>query len=429
MKTKILIIALLSLTLGNTILSGQEVIDAMVAVVGDKIILKSEIVQKVANTAMQQGISRGTKQYNDLTENILQELITQKILLIKARQDTITIEDKRVDAELDKRIEEFITRAGSKEKVEENFGLPIKQLKRKFRPELKDYLLVSKVKQSKIAGIRIYPEEVETFFNTIKDSLPVKPAMVKMRHILIGIKAGNESYNKAIARIQQVQKGLSSGKSFADLAALYSEDPGTSDNGGQLGYIGKGEIFQEFEDAAFSLKIDEVSQPIQTQIGLHLIKCLDIKDDKVKVAHIFIKIAETAGDEQTAAETALRIRNEAIAGAPFDSLARLYSDDETSAAQGGEIAWTSLENMQIETFKLAVDTLKVGDITMPFKTQFGYHLVLKEDEQDGRPFSLKEDFKQLEEGALAEKQNKVFLEWIEELKKDLYINIKRDLLK
>lgn len=425
---KAFIAALLLAVTASIPASGQEILDAVVAVVGDKIILKSEVMQKAQQLAAQQNITLTSDALDKVKDQILDELISQKILLIKAKEDTITVEDSQVDAELDSRLQSFIEQAGSLENLERTFNAPLREIKKRFRSELKDYMIVQKVQQTKFMDVTIYPQEVEEFFNTMKDSLPEKPEMVKIRHILIGIKAGGEAYQKAMRKMRDIKARLDQGESFEDLAKTYSEDTGTAAEGGDLGFIERGDIFEEFENAAFRLKDGEISPIIRTDVGLHIIKCIENRGEKVHVAHIFVKIQETAEDETAALNLITDLRNQILAGAPFDSLAVLYSEDETTAASGGDVGWTSIQNMQIPLFAKVVDTLKVGEVSMPFKTQFGYHLVLKEDEQKERPFSLKEDYEQLKNAALTQKKNKILQAWIEDLKQDIHIEIKRDLL-
>ncbi|MBN2414858.1 peptidylprolyl isomerase [bacterium] len=427
-RYRICIAALLIAAAAGTPVSGQEVIDAVVAVVGDKIILKSEIMQKAQQVAAQQNISVTSPAFAQLKDDMLEELISQKILLIKAKQDTITVEDSQIDADLESRMEAFIEQAGSVENLERTFDAPLREIKKKFRAELKDYMIVQKVQQMKLMDVKIYPQEVEEFYNTMKDSLPEKQEMVKIRHILIGIKAGGEAYQKAMEKMRGIKARLDQGESFEALAKTFSEDPGTAADGGDLGFIERGDIFEEFENAAFRLKDGEISPIVRTDVGLHIIKCIENRGDRVHVAHIFVKILETMEDEQATVALITDLRKQILAGASFDSLAALYSEDATTADIGGDVGWTSVQNMQIPVFADAVDTLEVGEISMPFKTPFGYHIVLKEDEQKQRPFSLAEDYEQLKNAALAQKKNKVFLNWIEDLKKEIHIEIKRDLL-
>ncbi len=409
--------------------AGQEIIEAVAAVVGDKVVLRSQVLQQAEMLAMRQGISPTGEQYEKIKKLVLDEFIGQKVLLIKAKEDTVTVSDDRVEAELDRRLQMYIDQAGSVEKVEESFGKSIQKIKRDSFEDIREQLMIQDVRMAKLRDVQIYPQEVEEFFDTYRDSLPERSEMVKLRHILIGIKPGGEAYNKALEEMKEIQQKLREGATFEDMAKQYSEDPGTASVGGDLGFISKGELFPEFEDVAFRLKEGEVSGIVQTDIGLHLIKCLEWRGENVRVAHIFKAIRQTASDEQDALDKITEIRQKAVNGEPFDSLAVLYSEDQQSASRGGDLGWLSISDMQLQAFVEATDTLKVGEISAPFRTQFGYHLVLKEAEEKERPYSLEKDYNYIKNLALQQKQSEVMKNWVEELKANIHIKINEDALK
>ncbi len=426
--TKFVIVTVL--LVNSTLLLAQQVLDGIAAIVGDEIILRTELLQTAQGFAVQMGIDPATqtKKFEKLKKDVLNNLINEKILLAKAKEDTITVEDQRVEAALEGRIQELIKRLGSKEKVEAYFGAPIKKIKKDYREDIRDQLIVQTLQQKKLRSVQVFRSEVERFYETMKDSLPERKPMVKLRHILLEVRPGEATKQRAMARIGDIQSKLNQGESFEKLTKQYSEDPGTAEGGGDLGFVERGTLFHSFEEAAFSLKPGEVSDVVETPVGLHLIQMVEKRGDKVRLRHILIRLETTPQDAKAVLDTLNKIRNKALAGEDFGKLAKEYSQDVSTKEQGGDLGWMPMEQLQIEVFKNAVDTLKIGQISRPFKTRFGYHIVKLEGKKTARKFSLKGDWDQIREWALNAKRQKVLNQWIDELKKNIYIEVKKDVL-
>ncbi|MCD6117062.1 peptidylprolyl isomerase [bacterium] len=423
----ILIILLLIPVIG---VYSQQVIDGIVAIVGEEIILKTELIQASQAYALQNNINPQTQTdtFNKIKHDILQNLINEKVLLAKAKEDTITVESQQVDAALQDRINQIVKQLGSKEKVEKYFGKSITQIKNDYREDIKKQLIAQKVQQKKLAGATISRREVERFYETMKDSLPQMQNMVKISHILMDVRSHGAARDAAVKKLTDIRNKILKGASFEDLASLYSEDPATARKGGDLGYIERGTLYQSFEDAAFSLKPGEISNIVTTPIGLHLIKLEDKKDNQIRVRHILIRLEPTKDDEKYVLNKLEEIRNDALNGADFGELAKKYSSDVSTKDSGGELGWLPVDQLQIQEFVNAIDTLKPGEISKPFKTPFGYHIVKLEDKQDKRQINLKDDWDRIREWALNVKRQKILQKWIDQIKKDLYINIKEDLI-
>lgn len=404
----------------------QELLDGVLAIVGDEMILKSDVQNTAKYWAFQLGVDPLTqeKEYNKITQEILQNLVNDKILLVKAKEDTITVDDQQVDDALEKRIQDLIRQLGSQEKLEAQFGSPIKKIKRDNREEVRKMLILEKLQNKKFGGVQVSRNEVQQFFETIQDSLPEKKPTVKLRHILLQIKPGQASRNLALERIRTIQERLKSGEPFEELAVKYSQDAGTASRGGNLGFVERGTLFQSFEDAAFQLEPGQVSEPVETPIGLHLIKLEEKRGDKILLKHILIPMEKGSNDEEETVQKLITIRNRILAGENFSSLAREASEDSVSKPLGGDLGWLPLEDLQIQAFKSAVDTLKKGEMSMPFQTPFGYHLVMLEDEQSARKFTLDGDYEEFKNRAYQNKIQKLKEQWVRDLKKGIYIEIK-----
>jgi peptidyl-prolyl cis-trans isomerase SurA len=333
-----------------------------------------------------------------------------------------------VEAALDSRIEDLTQQLGSKEKLEAYFGAPVKKIRRDYREDIRKQLIIQTLQQQKFGSIQVSRKEVESFFETMKDSLPQKKPMVRMRHLLISIRPNQGAKEQAMARLQDIQEQLKNGGSFEDLAKRFSEDPGTSPRGGDLGFVERGTLFQPFEEAAFLLEPGQISDVVETPIGFHLIQMIEKRGDKIHVRHLLVRLNVTENDEVLVNQKITDLRQRATGGEEFETLVKEFSDDESSKEQAGDLGWLPLEDLQITEFKTAIDTLEIGEISQPFKTQFGYHLVKMENRRGAHTYSLDEDWEEIRWQTLNRKRQTLLLKWIEELKKNTYIEIKNDML-
>ncbi len=422
-----LIILIISFSRG---LFAQQMVDGIAAIVGDDIVLISEINALVTQYAFQNkiDISRQPDLYQKLGDRFLQSLIDQKLLLIKADEDTIEVDDERVEQNLKQQIEYMIKQAGSQEKLEQYYSAPLFKIKSDLRKEIENQMRIQLLREKKFANITISRKEVEKFFETYKDSLPgVKPT-VDISHILIQVTPSQASAQAAYRKILEIQQRLKKGEDFAKLAQQYSEDPGSAKNGGDLGFVSRGTLVKEFEEAAFGLKEGEISDIVQTQFGFHIIQLLERKGEKIHVRHILIQLQPTARDEQRVINKLRDIRRKIIAGdSTFEEMALKYSDDPNVKVDKGHLGEFEADRFQIEEFGKVIDTLKVGEISQPFKTNFGYHIVRLNKRNEARPFSLKTDWEQIEQWALQKKREEEFRAWLKQLRQEIPVVIKTDI--
>jgi len=418
------------ISLWGTALRAQEVLDGIVAIVGDEIVLKTELIQTTQVYALQMGLdfNEDQEKIKDLQKDVLDNLIIEKILLAVAERDTVTVEESQVDMALESRIDEMVQQLGSKARVEAYFEKSILHIKQEYRDKIREQMIMQKIREQRNAEVDINRREVERFYQSMKDSLPEQPPRVKLRHILMEIKPGDEEKQPALKKLNNVQDRLRNGEEFTELAKEYSEDPGTASKGGDLGWIERGTLFESFEKTAFNLKPNEVSDIVETPVGLHIIQLIQKEDERVLVRHILVRI-ETSQDDGLATYNKLgEVRDKILTGGNFSVFARQYSDDPTTKDKGGDLGWLPLEEFQIESFKNAVDTLEIGEISCPFQTSFGYHIVKLEDKKTGGTLSLDTDYDQISGWALQRKQLRVFNAWVEELKDEMYIEMRQDIL-
>lgn len=410
--------------IGN--LFGQEVLDKIIAVVDDKIILKSELDQYAYSFAIQMGIEpeKEPQKFAQLREETLNNLIVQKVLLVKAKQDSVVVSENQVDMVLAEQIQQMQKQLGSESRLEEYFGMPLRQIRREFRDEVEERLLVDALRQKKAFQTQISRKEVEEFYRAYQDSLPQVNESVKISHILVNVEPSEASTEAARKKAEEVLARLKKGEDFTELARQYSDDPSAA-RGGDLGIMQRGDLVREFEEVAFNLEPGEISDIVQTRFGLHIIKLNQKMGEKINASHILFRLDTSPEDEQATIEKLEQLKQRIQAGEiTFAEAADKYSKDPSTVSKGGDLGWFELDQFQEEAFRNAVVDLQVGEISEPIKTKFGYHLIKLDDRKEQRTLDIKKDWQQIEQWALDLKRRKEFEKWVEEIKKDVYIEIK-----
>ncbi len=403
----------------------QQLVDGIAAVVGKEIILHSEIEQYVQNYALQNRIDlrQNPQLLNQLRAEMLNRLVEQKLLLTKAQEDTVQVDDQILDQQVEQRIRYMVNQVGSEDKLEKAFGNPMKKIRKDIRKVAKEQMMVEQVKATMLRGTKVSRREVEEFYKTYKDSLPVQEESVDISHILMQVKPSESATKAAYEKAEKILKQLKDGADFAKLASEYSDDPASAKRGGDLGMIKRGDFVPEFENAAYKLKDGEISGIVQTQFGYHIIQMIERRGERIHTRHILIRVAPTAEDEQRVVEKLKEIRQKILNGADFGEMALKYSDDENVTKDKGHLGVFEMDKLVIPQFKEVISKLKAGEISEPFKTDFGYHIVRLNSKQEKRKLTLENDWQQIEQMALNHKMEKKYKKVIEELKKSVPIEI------
>ena len=353
-------------------------------------------------------------------------LVEQKLLKEQAAIDTITVDPEYVDQKVNERIQYLIQRVGSEEQLEKAFRSPMKKIRKDTRRVLEEQLLVEKVRQSRFQNIKVSRREVEQFYNQYRDSLPRLKESVDISHILKVVKPSAEAQARAYQKIDSIKALLDAGADFAKLAETESDDPASAVRGGDLGLIGRGEFVPEFETAAFALNDGEISGIVQTQFGFHIIQMMERRGEKIHTRHILIRVAPTAEDEKRTVDELMDIRRKALEDSSFEELAVEYSDDENVKQDRGHLGVFEIDKLVVPQFKTVLEGMKPGEISMPFKTDFGYHIVKLNRHIAARPMSLEEDWQKIEQMAKNFKLEKEYRQWIDDLKKQIPIENRLD---
>lgn len=413
----------------------QTNIDRIVAIVGDKIILHSEIDGQLKQ-AKQDGTNLGSNPYC----TVLEETMFQKLLVHQADVDSLEVKEEQIEAELESRIRYFIAQIGSKEKFEEYYGKSTEKFKDDFREAIRDRMK-SQQMQGKITGdVKITPKEVKDFFYAIpKDSLPFMGSKLEMSQIVKLPKVSVEERIKIKEELSKYRLQILSGEeSFCSLALFKSEDPGTRSNCGEFELIPRGTFVPEFDAVAFSLKEGEISEVFETSFGYHILQLLERRGDMYRGRHILMvpKISnlQMAQASQKMDSIYKDIKEGKIT---FEQAVAKYSDDEETKYNGGKIfnqetGDSKFDNNEIDKqLFITVDGMEPGEISEPvyMTTQDqkqGIRIIKLTGRSEPHVASLRDDYPQISEAAMADKKSKAILKWVRSKTKSMYVWVEEE---
>ncbi len=411
--------------------SDTLVVDKVIGVVGDNIILLSDIELQYEQLA-----AENPEVPTEFKCEILNQMLTQKLFLQQAKLDSIVISEDEIESELNRRIRYFTAMIGSVEKLEDYYGKSILAIKDEFRKDIADQLLAQRMQGNIFGSIKVTPSEVKKFFNSIpKDSIPYYNAEVEIGQIVKKPEVAIEQRQLAIEKVEGILARARKGENFATLATIYSEDPGSANKGGELGFVGRGELVTEFEGAAFRLKPDEISDIVKTKFGYHIIKMLEQKGERIRVSHILIKPKTSTYDLQDAITFLDSVRTLITDSAmTFEKAVDKFSEDEESKSQGGLLVNQQTGNASFEISQLdknvyfAIDKLKVGEISKPqiFVTAEGeqaVRILMLRSESAAHTANLQDDYYKIKAIALQRKQEAELTKWTERKIEYTYVNL------
>jgi peptidyl-prolyl cis-trans isomerase SurA len=412
---------------------GQQgvTLDKIIARVDNHYILNSEL-EDMYNQYKAEGRSAPEKC------QLLESLIINKMLLAKAEIDSVTIDDKQVDGELNAKMNYMIQRFGSEKNIVEAYGKSIENLKNELRQQVKDQKIVEKMQQTISGNVKITPAEVRKFFNSIpKDSLPYIPSEVEVGHIVKKGTVTREQKDKLRQQLLDLKARAEKGEDFAMLAQIYSEDLGSAKVGGDLGFAKRGAMVPEFEGAALALKPGEMSGVVESQFGFHLIKLLETRGAEYHARHILLRPDYNKGTDMTQATRVLDslrtlIKTDTL---KFAKAALDNSDDKETAESGGliqdrstGISKLTLDASMDPALYFAIDTMKVGDLSQPvsYRLEDGssaMRIIWYKSKSEPHTANLHDDYEKLSQIVLSNKRNNALEEWFKKAQGDVYISI------
>lgn len=411
--------------------SQPVVIDRVVAIVGKNTVLQSEI-----ETQLLQMRAQGMTVQSNTRCQILEELLEQKLMINQAVIDSIEVSASDVEMEMNSRLQYFIRQIGSEQALEEYYNKSLLEIKEDLRDIVRDQLITREVQQEIAGSITVTPSEVRSFFNRIpSDSLPMINSQVQLRQIIKYPEYSETEKFEVKERLNQLRQRIAGGDDFATMAILYSQDPGTSRKGGELGFVSKTDLVPEFANVAFSLKDNRVSQVFESEFGFHIVQLIERRGELVNVRHILM--APTASAE--AKEKAKKQLDSLSQAIRLDSInfrlaAAKFSDDKDTRMSGGLLINRNTGSSRFELDQLepadyvAIRDLKIGEISNTFETKDDkgkpvYKILYLASQTKPHRANLKEDYDILKEMALMDKKMKAVDNWIREKQKKTYVRI------
>lgn len=411
------------------------IIDGVVAVVGKNAILKSEIDQQF-KAMKEQG-----KTIDDNTPcKIFEDQLFAKLLLSQAEEDSVIIPDDQVEQEMERRLRFFINQFGSREKLEEFYEKSIEEIKLEFKAPITEQMLIEKMKNNIVGKVSVSPAEVKAFYRSLPgDSLIELPAEIEVAQIVRKPPVNEKEIEKTRQKLEELRLRVIKGEDFGTLAYLYSEDPGSARQNGELGFMNRGDLVPEFAAVAFSLDKGEVSGIVETDFGLHIIQMLERKGQSLNCRHILLT-PRVQGKELMSARSYLdSIKNfiQVIDTLSFEQAALRFSDDKETRFNGGLIinpltGDTKFEMDQISqidpSLYLSLDKLKPGEMAGPEIAQMRdgskvYRLIYLKSVKEAHTINLSEDYQRLQQMTLSKKQRETMNDWIKERADSFYVRV------
>jgi peptidyl-prolyl cis-trans isomerase SurA len=400
--------------------------ERIVAVVGKEIILQSDVAGQLEVLAQRNpGINRNDPAVRTM---VLDMLINERLVMSKAMEDSIEVTEDEITQQMDMRLQMLIQQFGSEQRLESLYGMSLARIRREFREEIRKQLLATKIREEKFRSVKAGRADVEEFYQRYRDSLPVVPTKLDLYHIVKYIKASDTQKKEAFDLALRIRDSIVSGGSFADFARRYSADAASAVNGGDLGFAERGKFVPAFETAAFGLQPSEVSQPVESPFGYHVIQLIEKRPTSVNTRHILIRVGQSDEDKEKAQNELLALKRRVQAGEDFEKLAREFSDEKTSSGFGGAMGQVEIGRLPDE-LKAMLTTLPDKGMTDPLPyaadpTNPGFHIIYRKLLLPEHPPTVKEDYKLLEQMATIEKRQRLEQQWIEELRRTMYWEVR-----
>ena len=433
MKIKsIKIIVISGFVLLNVSLKAQQKIDGVAVVIGKNIVLESDVEK------FKQEIKSRENQKKMSDCEILETIMTRKLLAHHGIIDSVKVNDSQIDATVERNLSYFKQQLGSVEKVLDFYGFDNENI---FREELakieKENVLISEKQQQIMKTVNVTPEEVRTYFNSLKEknNLPQFGAEIELSQIVIDINPKKEAVVKVIEKLKDIRKQVMEGASFKMKALIYSKDPSVVQNGGFFKISRDSPFVKEFKEVAFGLDEGEISEPFKTAFGYHIILLEKIKGGDLELRHILMD-AEITDEQLLEYKTKIsKIRDSILArDLIFEKAVVRYSDDEVTRENKGIVINAQTQNSKFELTRMdpilygQINTLGVGEISEPYleETREGkkmYKIFLIKNKQEARLADFIKDYVKIQNLALEKKRQEKLDQWYDQHIQDTYIKI------
>jgi peptidyl-prolyl cis-trans isomerase SurA len=416
-------------------LSAQEnegfVVDKIIGKVDNYIVLKSEL-----DKAYLDYVANGGQGGDQTRCQFLALLIRNKLMMAKAEIDSIVVSDDEVDQNTDRRMSMIMAQyQGSEQELESKFGKSFEQIKLELRDQIREQMVVGEMERTITKDLTVTPSEVKRFFNRIPaDSLPFFSADIEVAQIVRNAKISEKQKEETKRQLIEIRNRILMGEDFGTLAKKYSADPTVASNNGLMSWMGRGQLVPEYEATAFKLKVNEISMPVETEYGFHIIQLLGRRGNEYNSQHILMSPAPSPEDIQQASKYLDSIRTIIIRDSvAFHKMAKEHSDDMITKSNGGffsdDTGGTRISVDEIDpAVFFAIDSMKVGAISKPliYRNDQGkeaVRILFYKSRMPPHQASLKDDWNKIQTATLNQKKNKILAKWFDKARKDVFISI------
>ncbi len=434
MKSKLIIGLLL---LSSYLMAQDNVIDEVIWIVGEEAILRSEVEEERLRAQYEGQPSPG-----DPYCVIPEQLAIQKLFLHQAELDSIEVNESSVSSQVDMRMNYYISQIGSKEKMEEYFRKTSSEIREEMMTMVRNQMIIQQMQSKLTENISPTPAEVRRFYNSLpQDSIPMVPAQVEVQILSIEPQVPLEEVERIKARLREYTERVHSGNAdFGMLARLYSEDVESAKRGGELGFVGRGQLVSEFADVAFNLTDPKrVSRVVQTEYGYHIIQLLEKKGDRINCRHILLKPRVSYDDKQRAQTRLDSIRVQVVdSGMTFEEAVARFSEDKSTVMSGGIMTNNNTGASKFEYQELPPEVakqiyaLQEGEVSLPFvmmdrmKNKEICAIVKLRTKRDAHKANLVDDFQIIREMLADKLSTEAIDKWIRNKQKEIYVQIDQD---
>ncbi|MEM0963238.1 MAG: peptidylprolyl isomerase [Bacteroidota bacterium] len=414
-------------------------LDGIAAVVGEQVVLYSEVDALVQQTA------QGREAPPDLWSRALDRLVGQRVIIDRARRDTtLNVTEDFVNQQVDAQVTALSRQLGGDAALETAYGRSIEEVRASLRQDVRDDLMLQQFQARRMRDVTITPGEVREWFDQIpSDQLPLVPELVRVAHIVQLPVADENARAERRAFADALRDSIVAEQAtIEDLANRFSQDPGNSNrdgskNGGLYTTLRLSDLETRFRAAAANAEIGAISPVFETPFGYHVMRVNERQGDQISFNHVLITVETGESEGEAAKERLTVLRDSVLAGAPFEAIARRNSEDPFSAPRGGFVAdpQTRQRDLQINglgpLWQATLDTLEVGEISMPGEVQLldgtqAYHIVLLQKRAPEHTLSIADDYSLLSQYALQDKQGRILEEWLADLRRMVYVEIRAD---
>ncbi len=416
-------------------LMGQTgLVNKVIAKVGGELVLLSDLEEQVAYLK-DQGQEIGKKEKCEILEGIL----AQKLLVNQAKLDSLVVVEEQVNAEIDGRIERILQMMNNEvSQFEAYYGKTVNEVRQEMAREMRNQMLAEQMRNQVMASASATPSEVISFYESMpKDSVPYYNSEVEIQELVIKPEVTPEEKQRTLEKLNDIREQiLNDSASFTQMARIYSDDPGSARNGGDLGMMKRGSLVPEYEAAAYNLRPGEISEVIESEYGFHIIKLLERRGNNIHTQHILSKPELDEVDFQRSISELREIKNLLETDSTtFEMAVRLHGyDGVQSYNNGGRVINNQSGDNFFEVGDLdpdvyfALDTLDVGDLTKPLKYQSRsgevlFKIVKLMSRTDPHKASLKSDYAKIQQMASQNKKSETLMDWMRKKRESTYIEV------